>query len=414
MGHGRLLLLAATFFSCVPAWGEEPMLVRSQAFEIEYQINEQAQPIESVALWYTTDQGENWFNFGSDEDRQSPIGFRAEREGLYGFYLVAANAAGASGAPPHRGTMPHFRALVDFTSPVVQLHSLRQVTMLGQRTIQIRWTAIDANFTARPLTLEYRVLPGDTWRPISREPLINTGRFDWRPPDDLVGAVAIRATVRDRVGHSTVSEPQTHEMTNVMPVSRPTARLSRALVSPFATTFNAIPGGSTHTNRVDRVAPLFAKALAHRDRGEYREGIARLREVVRLDPASGDAFVEMGDMLYHVDDLERALQAYDLALRQQPMMRRALRGAALIHRRNNEHEAAAERLRTILQGDPNDAEVWINLGDLSIFQGAEVRARECYTRASLVDPTAIQVIADARERLQLMATVSRTYAPDGR
>ena len=55
----------------------------------------------------------------------------------------------------------------------------------------------------------------------------------------------------------------------------------------------------------------------------------------------------------------------------------------------------------------------MNLGDIAIYQGDEVLARECYVRASQIDPTATQVIADARRRLDLMAEVSRRYAPSG-
>lgn len=86
----------------------------------------------------------------------------------------------------------------------------------------------------------------------------------------------------------------------------------------------------------------------------------------------------------------------------------------MIHRRQNDHETAAGLLRTILEANPRDAEVWINLGDIAVFQGNEVLARECYTRATLVDPSATQVMADAKKRLELMSTVSRTYSREGR
>ena len=68
---------------------------------------------------------------------------------------------------------------------------------------------------------------------------------------------------------------------------------------------------------------------------------------------------------------------------------------------------AAERLRTILRYNPNDAEIWMRLGDVAVFQGDELLARECYTRASQIDPSAGGVIAEARERLALMAKTSR-------
>ena len=78
-----------------------------------------------------------------------------------------------------------------------------------------------------------------------------------------------------------------------------------------------------------------------------------------------------------------------------------------------DHAAAANLLRTVLRHNPNDAEVWMNLGDVAIYQGDEVFARECYLRATQIDPGATHVITDARKRLSLMAKVSRSYRPPG-
>ena len=95
-------------------------------------------------------------------------------------------------------------------------------------------------------------------------------------------------------------------------------------------------------------------------------------------------------------------------------MRTALRGAAKVHRQGNELAAAAGHLRTILRYNPNDAEVWVNLGDIAIYQGDDVLARECYARATRIDPAATQAIDSARKRLALMTEVSRTYHQDGK
>ena len=63
--------------------------------------------------------------------------------------------------------------------------------------------------------------------------------------------------------------------------------------------------------------------------------------------------------------------------------------------------------KTRVTTNPKDAEVWLQLGDVAVHQGDEVRAREYYTRASQIDPQASIVIADAQKRLALMAEVSR-------
>ena len=139
-----------------------------------------------------------------------------------------------------------------------------------------------------------------------------------------------------------------------------------------------------------------------------------MREAIRLDPQLTDAFAEMAGMLYLLGDTDKALSAYELALAQQPTLRKALQGAARVYRHKHDYRSAAERLRTILRYNPNDAEVWMNLGDIAVYQGDEILARECYTRATQIDPDATEIIASARKRLALMQEVSRTYKPRGR
>jgi cytochrome c-type biogenesis protein CcmH/NrfG len=156
---------------------------------------------------------------------------------------------------------------------------------------------------------------------------------------------------------------------------------------------------------------LLAEAVSCRDRGEFREAAARLREVVRLDPQSTEAFVEMGDVLYRLGDLDRALNAYELGLRRQPMLRAALRGAAAVHGQKRDYAGAAKLLRTVLRHNPQDAEVWMNLGDIAVYQGDEVLARDAYTHALQVDPGASKVMADADKRLELLDGSSRTFRP---
>jgi Flp pilus assembly protein TadD len=395
IGHGCLLVLIGGVGS-LEVYGADPLPVQARVFDIDYAVSEEALPLDSVQLWYTMDRGEAWHRYGLDEDRQSPISFHAPSEGLFGFFVVLSNATGQSSRPPTRSTQPHFWAFVDYTPPVVQLHPARQTTLLGQRVLQIRWTAIDAHLGSRPVEIACRRPPADAWLPVSTDPLANTGRYDWRLPEDVVGQVAVRVTVRDKGGHAVESEQQVCEITAAGPGD------------------SALVGGDGNAPEVTdaaraRAERLFREGLAHRDRGEYRLGVARMREAVRLDPRSAEAFAEMAGMLYRMDDIDRALHAYEIALEQEPTLRSALQGAAMVDRQKKDYTSAAARLRTILRHHPDDAEVWMNLGDIAIFQGDEVMARECYTRAVETDPMATQVIEDARKRLALMAKVSRTY-----
>ncbi len=411
MRHG-CLLVAASLFLTGAADGEEPVRVRSRVLDIEYAVNDAAMPLESVRLWYTLDRGVNWHESGYDEDRQSPITFDAPQEGLYGFFLVVTNATGPSSMAPTQATNPHLWAFVDYTPPVVQLHPVREATILGQRVLQIRWTAIDAHFDARPVRIAYQRPPYETWYPATPDPLANTGRFDWGVPEDFSGPLAVRLTVTDQGGHRVNSERRTLEITP-MPLEHPPQAAPpvppRSGVAPAAGTTARPPSAWAS----EQAARLFADALALRRRGQYRQGVMRLREAVKLNPRWPEALAEMADMLYRIGDVDRALNAYELALRQQPNLRSAHRGAAIAYQQKHDHASAARHLRVILRANPNDAEVWMDLGDIAIYRGDEVLARACYTRATRTDLSATQVVADARKRLALMAEVSRKYRQIG-
>ena len=404
--HGCLAVLVSITLA-TNTGADPPARVQSRVFEIDYEVNEAALPLESVHLWYTLDEGSTWHQYGFDGDAQPPLTFHAPAEGLYGFFVRVTNATGASSDPPTSSSKPHHTAFVDFTPPVVQLHALRQTTMLGQRVLQIRWTAIDAHLPTRPVELEYQRLPDPEWFPVTENPLANTGRYDWRVPVDLLGPVAIRMHVSDKGGHRVTSERLDTEITRPRPTK--TLTTTEKGLGPSGLSAGDNIGRPPSEPARKRAREFYKEGLTLRDRGEHRRGVARMREVIRLDPQMTDAFAEMGGMLYLLGDFDRALAAYQMALQQTPTMRAALQGSAKAYRQLQDYASAAQRLRTILRYNPNDAETWMNLGDIGIFQGDEVLARECYLRASRIDPEAKTIIDQARQRLALMAEVSRTY-----
>lgn len=377
--------------------------IRSSSFEIEYSVNESALPLDSVHLWYTRDDGQTWLDGGVDRDRQSPLTFQAPAEGRYGFFLVLTNSAGGSQASPDRGARPQLTAMVDFTPPVAQLQPLRVVeSSLGERTIEIHWSAIDANLGPRPINLMYQRLPETTWEPVIADALANTGQFDWRTPRDLSGAIAIKAVVADLGGHRIETDRQIVDL----PANRPTRtpQVEPILIKDSA----ASAKKSSSADSKGQANELYQEGLSLKKSGDNREAISRFREVVRLDPLHAEAFSEMGGALYELSDYERSIGAYDLALKLQPSMRNALLGSANAHRQRKEYPSAADKLRTLLHFYPKDADGWLYLGDIAIFQGDESLAREYYTRATQIDTEASRAISEARQRLAMMAEASRS------
>lgn len=420
VGHAgtprRLFARAKWLALMIPAFGfgatsasvandDAPQLVQSLAVEVDYQVDEAALPLERVQLWYTSDGGTTWRDAGYDEDRQSPALFRAPADGTYGVYILAGNVAGRSGSAPKEGTVPHAVFLVDSADPVAQLEPPRVVQDAGVPLVLIRWTAVDAQLLPRPIELAYRRPPASDWVNVTAEPLANTGRFDWRVPLDWTGPVELRMTVRDRAGRVTTTPGLSFDIPRPAPTASHVALGSETSSVPAR---RADADLSPHVARgKDQAAKLLIQAMALREQGRDREQLARLREAVRLDPGLTSAFIEMGDALSRLGEGDRALDAYRIALQQQPSGRPALLGAARLHSQRREYPASAELLRTILRYNPADAEVWMHLGDVSVYRGDEVSARECYQRAATIDPAATKVIEDARKRLAILSEANR-------
>jgi Tfp pilus assembly protein PilF len=406
-----IVVLGVIFAPTVEANPDQPIVVHTAETLIDYEVPTDARPLTSVQLWYTTDRGATWTAYGYDEDLRSPLRFVATNDGLYGIFLVLENATGPSSQPPTPRTEPHLWLLVDQQPPVVQLHPLRQTTSLGQPTLQIRWTAIDMQFGPRPIELEYRTKDQPDWRSLNEGPLGNTGRYDWTLPDGLTGHLEIRVAARDLAGQRSVSEPQSVVVTPFSTYAEPVRAKNEETVltvrdAQIGDHDAMSPALSGSTRARQRAAQLIEEAITRRDRGDERGAIARLRQAVQLDPRRTDAFAELAALFYRLGDWERALEAYEIVLKQQPRSRSALLGSALTHTQKKNYSAAGEHLRTILRHNPNDAEVWMNLGDVAIYSGDEVLARDCYSRASQIDPAATEVVENARRRLAFLNEVS--------
>ncbi|MFQ5489549.1 MAG: tetratricopeptide repeat protein [Phycisphaerae bacterium] len=395
MRHGCRLLMGALALAVPagPVGAAETMRVRSRLFDLEYRVNAAAQPLDTVRLWYTLDRGKTWQLYGLDDDRQPPLRFNASQEGLYGFYLVVTNAAGSSGPEPVAGTAPQRLVWVDYTPPIVQLHRPVAGENAGLAEVALRWTAIDAQLPPRPVSLSVRVAPDGPWRTIA-ERLANTGRYDWRVPEDVRGKLILRITVVDQGGNR-VEAATTFEVSPLMDAATDEQPAQSADADATLTAAETPLDGRV----LARSGELYRAALRHRDRGENKLAMARLRDALKLNPKHALALVDLASLLYAEGDHSAASEAYELALQQRPNLRSGLEGMARTRIALRQYGAAAQALRKITKDHPEDAQTWLNLGDVAIYQGDELAAQAHYKKAMTLDPQATEVIARARMRL---------------
>lgn len=402
----RFAVLAALI--CAPAAGAPPARVRSKLFDIEYRVSKASLPLSSVRLWFTLDGGKTWQLYGSDEDAQPPMRFAASHEGLHGFHLVVTNSAGASGAEPSSGTRPQFSIFVDYTSPVVQLHKPGGKVQAGG-VLPLRWSAVDGFLTSRPVTLAYKLVPDGEWHTIATS-LSNTGRYDWELPEDLRGRILVRITVVDRGGNRSEAATAIEISAAVKPPG-PTPADPADGITQAPVAAEELTAAMRIADRPDaeRVRRLYQMAQWHRGRGERHLAIARLRDALKLDPNQSLALAEMGSLLYDAGDYAESLTALRLALAQQPELKSGLKGAARTCVALHDYESAAGYLEQVLKNHPDDAGAWLNLGDVAIYRGDEVAARECFGEAASVDPEAAETIEQAKMRLANLSWLGDQY-----
>lgn len=404
MRHGcpLILLFAVVAQAANPPADQFIAKPGTRQFDVQYDVNPDALPLTRVELWYTFDQGASWHISGVDEDLASPIRFAAPQEGLCGLYFVIANDAGPSGPPPQPDTNPHQWVYVDHTPPVCQLHEPIVEWAGGPSPkIQIRWSVVDEHLLPRPITLAYRSGADGEWREVQSR-LPNSGRYDWMPPADAGEAVTFRLTAFDRGNHKVECVGGTVSLRRPEPVKPVAVPVDvPAAIEPVTT----VPS----TKDVQRAKDVFARARHHIARGEVELAAGRLRDAVRIDPSMFDALVELGNALYALDELDESAGAYEQALAQRPGSRDALIGLARTFVRQKRFGQAQETLRRVVDANPKDAESWLHLGDIAVYRGDEVTARQCYVKASELSAQDAAMAKRARQRMEALPSLTRQY-----
>ncbi len=404
---------SATGANAPPVESVEKVTV--QRFELAPTLDDGGSAIDTLQLWYTTDGGHTWQDYDTASRAEDRIVFTAGEEGLYGFYVVATNAAGSSGPEPGPTTEPHHWALVDYSSPVVELEETEPRVRAPEplTVVPIRWSARDTALPPRPILIEYRMIPKGAWSTIA-DALPNTGTYTWHVPPTLNGRIRIRLTVRDEAGHRTQVTSGPIEIVREVAPPRETTPPRRSQQRRSQSWQDRIDRGASHSVPPEigseRAVTLYRKGVLHAMRGEYRLASSRLQDALALDSDLTEALVELGKVLYAQRRIPEAIEAYRLALRQDPNLRSAREGLALVYIGQRRFSDAVRELGHIVRSNPKDVEAWLNLGDVAIYQGDEILAREHYRKAATLDPTATEVIGKARLRLAELERLAAEFA----
>ncbi|GMU23998.1 MAG: hypothetical protein AMXMBFR13_40750 [Phycisphaerae bacterium] len=405
----RVVGVVALFGGTAPAMGDSaaPDAIRSRQIELHYQVTDAGESPE-VELWYTRDRGTTWQQCGLDEDGASPMVFIAPAEGLYGLLMIVRDGAVASSPPPRPFDPPQRWVFVDYTPPLVQWDGVEAGdAFASRRTLQLRWTAHDDHLAGRPISLAWQSSVDGVWQTID-DALANVGRYDWTAPANLAGQVAFKLTVRDLGGHVV------ERVYGPFPVER-------WLHSPSANVATTHPAGPATTRPATAVRPtdlaslspavdmerrlkaqeLHRQGLWHLKRGQHAVAAERFREALDSDPEFLAAVADLAGSFYLQQDYGKAIELYTQVLAKDQNSTAALRGAALAYVAQKQYAQSRDMYRRLLAIKENDAESWLDLGDVMFMMGNATDARLHWTRATTADPAADLVVRKARRRLEL-------------
>jgi hypothetical protein len=196
--------------------------VKSHRFEVNYRIDDVGPSgVSAVELFITQNNGQKWWKYGDDADKQSPFVVEVPEDGVYGFAIRVRSGAGLADDPPQPGEEPSVVIVVDRTPPTVQLHPIQQGAGGQMNKLTISWRIADDNPSDKPISLAYSANPNGPWEPICGwQP--DTGSYAWTVGQGVPTRLYVRLVARDAAGnHSFVDTPQPL----LVDLSKPTARI---------------------------------------------------------------------------------------------------------------------------------------------------------------------------------------------
>ena len=194
-------------------------------FNVDYPVPDDVKDVARVELWITEDGGAKWRRYGFDEDAVSPIGFKAERDGQYGFYVVLEDHVGNRSEGPDEGDTPQLTVIVDTRPPKVEVLSPRGGPFGRSRGVRIAWRVSDEYLADAPVAIDYTTDDGRSWAGVAAG-LDAAGTHVWRPTGRIPKGVRryrFRVTARDRAGNvRSVASADDVILDDEPPVVRPT------------------------------------------------------------------------------------------------------------------------------------------------------------------------------------------------
>jgi hypothetical protein len=174
-----------------PPVGSVPALPRSnmlntRSIKLTYDVTDKGKSDVVMIEVYATQDTQTWKKVASEVPKSPPcITVNVDKEGRWGFKLIAQSGVGRSEPIPTAGQQPDLWVEIDETKPLVEVQSTDVSGDPKSPRMTIRWTAKDKHLADRPITISYAPGPdGQTWTQLATG-LPNDGQYIWPIPTDV-------------------------------------------------------------------------------------------------------------------------------------------------------------------------------------------------------------------------------------
>ncbi len=176
-------------------------IVSSRSLRLTYDLVDVGKSeVARIEVWATQDTLV-WRKLVEQAPSHPPvIQAQVEKEGRWGFRLIALSSIGRGEPAPERGHQPDFWVEVDETKPSVIMYAPEVTGEPDRGQMTIRWTADDRHLAERPISIAYST-DGQLWKTLATG-LANDGRHVWNIPPSLPQAQCyVRIEAVDQAGN---------------------------------------------------------------------------------------------------------------------------------------------------------------------------------------------------------------------
>ena len=126
---------------------------------------------------------------------------------------------------------------------------------------------------------------------------------------------------------------------------------------------------------------VYGVAVVLMDRGMTEKGVAKLKEVLELDPGFCDAHIQLGHVYLDEDKVEDAIGEFTYVIKCDPNSNDAKLGLGMAYAKKGETDKAMEYLQSALKLNPRPERVYYEIGKVHEGKGDLGKAVENYKLA---------------------------------